>query len=150
MTIAFVCWLCSRSTLKHIADEQRKKRYRVLYDILAALMVALPISVYALLVFTRAPDIIVFWIELAAVLTFSVYWVVQSYELKATNAEERALSAEGKQSPCPRCRVPREPAPDEVRTLECRSGWRSLVAVHCAAAVARGTSTTLPRPRASS
>ena len=97
MFIAFVCMFCSGKTLKFMPDiPNREKiiaRYKLLYRILAILMVVSPVAAYAFNEFTRQ-DSRVFWAEAFGIWAFGTYWLVKTKELSLSDVERRALNGE--------------------------------------------------------
>ncbi|HEU0177431.1 MAG TPA: hypothetical protein VFV58_24475 [Blastocatellia bacterium] len=92
--IAVVCWFCASDTLSEMEDKNRIKKYKIIYKSLGVLMVlspAIAIFLTTVLQYDRPDKSIVFFVELVAMYVFAAYWLVKSREIKATNAEQKAV-----------------------------------------------------------
>jgi hypothetical protein len=79
--IAIVCWFCADDTLPLIDDKVREKRYRRLYRVTSILMTLVPF--FATVLYLRGFRSTVFWVELAGVAVFILYWSIKSYEMSS-------------------------------------------------------------------
>ncbi len=85
IAIGNVCAFCSKRTLHLISDKRIRKSYLITYRILGIAMVALPLSVAALLQLSPhagsdCTDRTIFWIESLGVWVFAVFWLLKTYE----------------------------------------------------------------------
>lgn len=92
LLIAYICIFRWSDTLdnkeidrKHQISESRKKAYILIYRILGAGMVILPLLVWLLY---RDTGILIFKLELAAVWVFSTYWTVKTIEINESQLEK--------------------------------------------------------------
>lgn len=89
--VAFVAIFCTERTLQELKDRDTKNRFRVGYDIIAALMVVLPILAYVATEdgwFSRWRTFI---LEFVGIWTFAAYWFVKTRELRISEAEMDAM-----------------------------------------------------------
>ena len=99
--IAYICIFRSSDTLNEEKsnivgrkkinlkiNESRKKCYRRIYWILGVLMVALPLFSALWLYFIGETGSLIFWVELAGVLVFSLYWIVKTWEIDESQLEK--------------------------------------------------------------
>jgi hypothetical protein len=93
LSIAFVAAVCGRDTLHLIPDEGDRKRYAKTYIGLGALMGILPLITWAVTVVTKNGSK-VFFLEMAGIVAFALYWIVKTFELKRTAAVVRAVQGE--------------------------------------------------------
>jgi hypothetical protein len=92
--IAWVCIFRASDTLSLIRDTVVARRFRTVYRLLGAGMVASPlIAVVFTLAFrnTTNESPLVFFVEAVAVWIFAAYWLTKSWELRRTRAEQLAL-----------------------------------------------------------
>ncbi|HQX53979.1 MAG TPA: hypothetical protein PLR25_28960 [Planctomycetaceae bacterium] len=87
--IAIVCIFCASDTLSLIEKGQRK-RYRLMYLTCGVLMVVLPLSAACLKFFAPLRDWTIFFVELAGIYVFAVYWLIKSYEISQTDLDKKA------------------------------------------------------------
>ncbi len=92
IAIAYICIFRWKDTLnneeideKNQISESRKKIYILIYRILGAAMIALPLLVWF---FYRDTGILVFKLELVAVWVFSAYWIVKTVEINESQLEK--------------------------------------------------------------
>jgi hypothetical protein len=93
-SIAYVCIFRSGDTLDLISDADKVRWYKKIYTVLGLVMIASPvIAVTVKLILQPDPGkgSIVFFIEAAGVVVFGFYWIVKSFEIRDTNAEQLAL-----------------------------------------------------------
>lgn len=97
--VAFVALTCSEETLARLPDGSAKRRaYRMLYDLAAALMVLLPLVSVGLAYAFGVSDWKVFAAEFAGIYAFAGYWILKSVELcfdkDGKKADERAAMSQ--------------------------------------------------------
>ncbi|HEY5993275.1 MAG TPA: hypothetical protein VIU46_01620 [Gallionellaceae bacterium] len=90
LSIAYVCIFRASDTL-HLLEEGQRRKYRVIYKTLGALMVATPVVGALMTVVFMQFKSYVYFAEVAGIWTFAAYWIVKSVELGATRAEHLAL-----------------------------------------------------------
>lgn len=83
---------CYRATLQWVADLKRRALYRMVYRVIAGLMVLFPLVAVVLNELSGGHRY-VYWAELAGIWTFSAYWFVKSLELSRSEGELKALLA---------------------------------------------------------
>ncbi|MFK7964867.1 MAG: hypothetical protein AB8C46_12970 [Burkholderiaceae bacterium] len=89
LMLAIVTWVCACKTLEFLpADKGNKTLFKVIYRTLSVLMLALPLAAYWLVQFFDNQSALYF-VELAAIWTFAVYWLVRSWELALSGLEFR-------------------------------------------------------------
>ncbi len=90
VSIAYVCIFRAGDTLPLIKDETVRQRYFRTYRALGVAMLVLPLTAWALL--TNVPDYtsVTFFVELAAIYVFAIYWVVKSREAATTGVDRKA------------------------------------------------------------
>jgi hypothetical protein len=95
LCIAYVCLFRAGDTLVLIPDEEkdRRDRYRRLYRICGACMIAFPLIAFVLAGMLHRKDSFVFFAEAAGVYVFATYWLIKSKELDETDAD--LLAARG-------------------------------------------------------
>jgi hypothetical protein len=90
LAIAYVCLFRSNDTLRIITDEERRRWFKRLYALLGALMVVLPLGLFALHLLSDRLDVlprrtddsyIVLGLEVAAIWVFAAFWLVKSREI---------------------------------------------------------------------
>lgn len=87
--IALVCWTTSKYTLRYIADDRLKERYRRIYTWTGWLLVGLP-ALIVLLILLAGRSQYVFGLEVAALYVFAGYWIAKSLELRTGATAHRA------------------------------------------------------------
>lgn len=95
LLIAYVCIFLSNDTLKFVSNDAKRKRYKLTYRTIGALMVLLP-----LLVFIQdfgymniAPGkTTLFWMEALAIWSFAAFWLLKSREIKETISNSDGLT----------------------------------------------------------
>lgn len=85
--IAVVCIFCASDTLNPIKDEAKRKRYRRSYLTFGVLMVVLPLSAACLKFFAPLREWTVFFVEVAGIYVFALYWLLKSYEISQTDLD---------------------------------------------------------------
>ncbi|MEM6614738.1 MAG: hypothetical protein AAF652_21350 [Cyanobacteria bacterium P01_C01_bin.72] len=87
--IAYVCIFQAKGSLeKSPLSRERKQFYYGIYWILGILILALPIGAALWLTVIGETGSIVFWIEAAAILVFSFYWIIKTLEVRESGLEE--------------------------------------------------------------
>jgi hypothetical protein len=89
LLIAYVCIFRARDTVSLISDPARQKYYKRWYRIIGALMIASPLIAIVLKSVLAKQHATVFFVEMAGVYVFAVYWFVKSKEILETNADEK-------------------------------------------------------------
>lgn len=94
--IAYVCIFRASDTLSLIADPLKVARYKRMYRVIGAGMIAAPAAAVVLttVLDQRPANSTVFFVEAAGVLVFASYWILKSREIALSNSERAAL--EGK------------------------------------------------------
>ena len=88
--IGWVCIFRARDTLELIPNETVVRRYRQLYSLIGALMIAAPVGALVLSAVLDAGRM-VFWAEAFAVWVFAAYWLTKTYELRRSRGDEKLL-----------------------------------------------------------
>lgn len=91
----YIVWRRSLDTVDLIADPDVAARYRHIYRGTAILMAALPAAAGLMHVVANDFSTVTFSLEAAGVVAFSVFWLVKSYELHQTSADEAATRGAG-------------------------------------------------------
>ena len=92
LCIAYVSLFRSHDTLCLLPRESRD-RYKRLYSWTGGAMIASPLAA-VVLTFALGTSTLVFWVEALGVWAFSAYWIIKTFEMRSSRAEERALDAE--------------------------------------------------------
>jgi hypothetical protein len=92
--LVYVVWFRSGDTLPLIPDEPSRARYRRMYVITGAVMLASPLTAFLLNAVIGTRTSYVFFIEAAGIWAFALYWWVKSSELKRSAATAKALEGE--------------------------------------------------------
>jgi hypothetical protein len=93
LCMAFVAFACADETLVQLPDPQRK-RFRIGYFVLAALLLVAPVAVGLLAYKLGRSDSRLFYAEWAAMWIFAAYWGLKTYELSKSNLEVLAMKGE--------------------------------------------------------
>ncbi|QAY78961.1 hypothetical protein ETR14_22285 [Sphingosinicella sp. BN140058] len=98
--IAYVCVFRARDTLCMVQSGRRRRRFKRLYVALGAMMLATPLTVYALQAVAPAVgnDHAILMVEAAGVFVFAAFWLVKSWEIRAS------LHGRGRLAPPPATR----------------------------------------------
>ena len=91
--LAIVSWVCTDNTLKYLPQDCNPAKYRTAYRIIAGAMILFPAVGYAVALLLGARSNKVFFMEAAGILTFGVYWLVKTYELKLSSLERDPVGA---------------------------------------------------------
>ncbi|MEA2162903.1 MAG: hypothetical protein QOK37_1030 [Thermoanaerobaculia bacterium] len=104
LAIAYVCMATAADTLSLMRDSLKADKLKTTYKFLGIGMILFP-GVVVLLRFAMPASAkgfpLIFLVEAVAVLTFSSFWLVKSYELNLTNAEMLAVQGKIEASPPP-------------------------------------------------
>ena len=92
--IAYSLWFCAKDTVDKLPSKDDQQFFRKAYNILGWLLPLSIIAAYIVTVFGRALSSYVFFVELIAVWTVAFYWIIKSYELSKSNAENAALKGD--------------------------------------------------------
>jgi hypothetical protein len=114
LSIAYVCIFRASDTLSLIRDADRAKRLRAVYRGLGIAMLVSPITA-AILTLALERTALTFFLEAVAIETFAAYWLVKTWELRATHADRLALAAKLKVEPVER--AAQAPAPGRLIEL---------------------------------
>ncbi len=92
--ISYIAIFRSRDTLCLVRSERTRALYSKTYGTLGALMLILPFSAVLAHQFNMSifGTSLVFWIEALGIYVFSIYWLVKSFELRMTNADQAVAS----------------------------------------------------------
>ena len=102
LSIAYVCIFRASDTLSLIPDEKAKTRYRRIYKIFGLAMIVLPaiaVVLSSVLEHDSKQPKGTFFVEAAGVLVFGLYWIVKSFEIARTDAEQFAIKGKLKARP---------------------------------------------------
>jgi hypothetical protein len=91
--LAIVSWACTDNTLKYLPKGYDPATFRIAYRLIAIAMILFPALGYLVALLVREQTNKVFFIEAAGVLTFGVYWLVKTYELKLSSLEKDPAGA---------------------------------------------------------
>jgi hypothetical protein len=97
--IALVAILDWHNTLREVQDPARQRRYRRGYFATSLGMVALPLAAAIAHNFLGRFDTRTYWLELAAIWAFALYWSIKTQELRKSLTERPKLLEEVKRSP---------------------------------------------------
>ena len=81
----------SRSTLREVYDPVRQRRYRIAYVVTSILLFVLPLGAAVAHYYLGKADTRTYWLELAAIYAFAVYWSIKSWELSTSLAQRPRL-----------------------------------------------------------
>lgn len=88
IAIAYSCIFQSSATLEKMPDPSRQRFYRIVYKFLGGGMIIFPLLSALLLYLFDETRSIIFFIELASVWTFSIYWIVKSFEINESQLDK--------------------------------------------------------------
>jgi len=91
LSIAYVSLVCTKSTLTYLNDKQLEASFLKKYRMLGALLVASPVVALIITFFTQDMEKYVFFVELAGIWAFALYWLLKSQEMSISNAERIVL-----------------------------------------------------------
>ncbi len=89
LLVAYVCVFRSGDTLRLLRDEGRAAAFRATYRLFGVLMVALPLTVWAVHVAAPGREVspVLFLVEAAGVYVFAAFWWVKSREIAAVERQ---------------------------------------------------------------
>ena len=87
--IAYVCICRAGDTLSLIKDEAMRERYRLVYRVLGVAMVVCPFLAWALISLMPLRKSAIFFVELAGIYVFAIYWVIKTHEARKTKVDEK-------------------------------------------------------------
>jgi len=90
--IAYVCIWRAGDSLVLIQDPKAKQKYQRLYQSLGVAMVLCPLAAWALISLLPFKKTVIFFVELAGIYVFALYWVIKSREASRTQLDEKAQS----------------------------------------------------------
>jgi hypothetical protein len=82
--IAYVCIATSKTEINH--------KYQNIYNFLGAGMIIFPIASALLLHFFKETSSLIYFVELAAVVVFSAYWIVKTKEINESQIVRKSLN----------------------------------------------------------
>ena len=91
LCIALVCWFCADDTLHLEPNETRRRTLKVMYRAIAIVMPASMFLAWGLNSYWHTNKGI-FSSEAAGVCSFGVYWMLKGFELKHTEADQKAAA----------------------------------------------------------
>jgi hypothetical protein len=91
--IGYVSWFQARKTLRFLPErlKQRRRWFERGYRLTAILMVAAPVAAAAIVLILGFHNLVTFWLEFGGIYGFAAYWILKSYEMSLSQAEERAI-----------------------------------------------------------
>lgn len=105
LSIAFVSLFCASDTLPLIKDQSKRDRYRHIYHVTGAAMIASPIAAFVLTQVLNKYNLLVFLVEVFGIYAFAAYWWFKSREMKETEAELLAMQGKLRRVVTPRAVV---------------------------------------------
>ena len=91
LCLAYICFVHAGDTLDLITNEAARKRFRKIYIGLGIGMAASPLLAYFFTVVIKLTSSKIFFIESFGIWVFGAYWLVKSYEISITRADQLAL-----------------------------------------------------------
>lgn len=92
--LVYVTALRSRDTLSLLEDEALAARYERWYRGTSVVMFCSPVIAMILRALFAREDAYIYFLELAGILAFALFWFIKSRELRQSSAELRALRSE--------------------------------------------------------
>jgi hypothetical protein len=89
--IAYVAFFESRRTLRDVQDQAFARRYRNLYWLTTALMILSPVAAIIAHTVFQKYHALTYFIELFGIWAFALFWLIKSWELRESQAEEQTL-----------------------------------------------------------
>jgi hypothetical protein len=102
LVIAYVCMTTASDTLSLMRDIRRADRFKMIYKVLGCGMIVFPAVaiLWRLALYSPSKELsLIFFFEAVSIVTFAVFWIVKSLELKQTNAEMLAMQGKLLASP---------------------------------------------------
>ncbi len=91
--MAYVAWACIDETLVEL-EESKRNWFRSRYFLLAAAMLLAPIAAVALTFSLGINHWLVLIVEGLGIWTFAAYWLLKSYELSLSKADQKAMKGQ--------------------------------------------------------
>jgi hypothetical protein len=88
---AYVAAFESQRTVSAFADRSRKWLFRVLYVIMAALLIILPLLAIYVHHLRKNDETVTYWIEVGSILPFTAFWIIKTIELWMSQDEKSSL-----------------------------------------------------------
>jgi tellurite resistance protein TehA-like permease len=79
------------STLKYLENRRQRERYRRAYHVIGWFMAVFPITGVVLASGLQVQQDRVYWMEAAGIWAFAAYWLFKTFELRASQAEVKAV-----------------------------------------------------------
>lgn len=93
--IAYVAVVCSETTLSALKDPARQQRYRLIYRLIGAEMVCMPVIVIAFSLLSESSShYIILALEIICIWTFAGFWLLKSSEIAAIEAQLKDSASE--------------------------------------------------------
>ena len=89
--MAFVCFVCAKSTLTLITDTDKRARFQRKYKAIGIALVLSPLAAIPASYASGSVKNLTFFVEWFAVWVFAFYWYTKTLEFQDTAAEKRAL-----------------------------------------------------------
>lgn len=86
--VSISIWAYSRITLPALNDPSKQQAFRYIYRTLSIAVVVVP-AVAGLFILASNSSALIFALEMAALYVFAIYWLVKTYELHQSKAEEK-------------------------------------------------------------
>ena len=99
VSIAYVCIWRAADSLVLIHDPQKKARYERTYKSLGLAMVVCPLLAWGLISLLPFKKTAIFFVELAGIYVFAIFWVVKSHEASRTGLDWKANRGEVRAKP---------------------------------------------------
>lgn len=81
-SILFVCEFCSSQTLRWLRDDVQRRRFRNAYHAIAVLMAVSPLAAFVANLTGSGQSHFIFFAEAFGILSFVIFWLVKSYEIR--------------------------------------------------------------------
>lgn len=93
--LALVSLFCAHATLPALDNQKQLQRiFKIAYNITGSLMVLSPVVAAVLRILFNRLDSMTYFIELTGVMSFAIFWLVKSDELRRTKLDWNALDAQ--------------------------------------------------------
>jgi hypothetical protein len=89
LCMAFVCIFCQSETLREIADDAIRNRFRQRYLVIGVSMVLAPVAAFLLAVVFKRLQGYTYIAEVTAIWVFAIYWLVKTWELSLSKLESK-------------------------------------------------------------
>ena len=91
LCMGVVCLFCAGDTITLLPDQQTKNRFKQLYRVIGASLIASPLVAVVISFVLQRLQSYQFFVEWFGVYVFAFYWFVKSRELSITSAEKLAV-----------------------------------------------------------